>query len=180
MDGAALTTAATRLCTSASALTRSRSTWSTKNIAGGACTVTLTDAGQNFRAEMLEASGLDTTSPLDQTTSAAGTSAAPSSGSITTTTANQLLVCYVGTDGGNSFTAGSGWTLQQANSDVAIQIETQIVSSIGTYAGTMSITSAGYAARVASFKATASASLTDDDAGWMPQPWQPDTTVSVW
>jgi hypothetical protein len=147
----------------------------------GTCTVTLTVAGSNFRGEMMEVSGLASSSPLDQTTKASGTSATPSSGSVTTTQADELLFGVVGTDGGNTFAAGSGYTLREANLDVALQIEYQIVAATGAYAATMSITSAGWSATIATFKGAAAAAVADDDAGWIPQRAPQDlSVVSVW
>jgi hypothetical protein len=132
-----------------------------KNITGGACTVSIGAAGQNYRGEMIEISGLDTVSPLDVTTKASGTSTTPSSGATgTRSQASEILIGMVGTDGGNTFTAGTNFTLRQANTDIALQIEYQIVSAAGTDAATMTLgSSAGWSATIASFKAAATGRL---------------------
>ena len=64
-----------------------------KNIAAGSNTVTVTfnQAAAFVDMRILEYSGLDTTSPLDVTAGAAGSSASANSGAATTTSGNELI-----------------------------------------------------------------------------------------
>jgi hypothetical protein len=125
-----------------------------KSITGGACTVTTTGT----RMEMVEISGL-TATPLDQTAKANGTGTTVSSGATAARTqAAEIIIGVVSTNGGNTFTAGSGFTLREANADIAVQIEYQIVSATGTDAATMTLgSSAGWSSIVATFKASSAA-----------------------
>jgi hypothetical protein len=154
-----------------------------KNTAAGATTVSIGSAGQNFRGEMIEIAGLDTVAPLDQTAKANGTSTAPSSGATgARSQASEIIITLAGTDGGNTFSAGSGFTLREANNDVALQIAYQIVSAAGTDAGTMGLASAaGWASIVATFIAASAGAITDDDSGGLIQRVSQDlAVVSVW
>ena len=89
-----------------------------KNIAGGSNTVTVTfnQAAAFVDVRMLEYSGLDTTSPLDVTAGAAGSSASPNSGAATTTSANELIFGAGMT--ANHFTGGgTGFTSRVITGD---------------------------------------------------------------
>lgn len=85
------------------------------NSSAGANTVTVTFSVNSNRSRLaiLEYSGIATTSPLDVTAAANGTSAAPNSGAATTGSANELIF-----GGAISFqpdtTAGAGFTSRQA------------------------------------------------------------------
>jgi hypothetical protein len=70
-------------------------------------TVTVSDSASVLGLQIYEYRGIDTSSPLDQTGSATGTSTSPSSGSVTTTQANELLIAGMIIRAATSF---SGWT----------------------------------------------------------------------
>lgn len=134
-----------------------------KNIAGGANTVTVTpNAAANIRWGIVEYSGLDTSAPLDQTTSTFGTSTSPDSGSVTTTQASELLVGCIGAlSGGGAFTNGASYTTRfvvTVGGDDRDSLEDRNVSSTGSYsAGGTLATSATWGAIIGTFKASGAA-----------------------
>lgn len=130
-----------------------------KNIvaaAAGANTITI-----NFSStidwpsiRIAEYSGMDTVSPLDVAGGATGTGTEMSSGAVTTTLANDLLV------GGNfsgtyTASAGAGFT-QRIYTFGGEILEDRIVSSTGSYAATGTLDSSiWWIMQVAAFKAAA-------------------------
>lgn len=116
--------------------------WTYKNIVGGskdAIKVTPNGNTSFLNVFIMEISGVSTSAPVDKvcsgTASASGTAIA--TGTCTTTSANELLVTFVATNGANGLTAGTGFTLPtalQRNNDA---MEYQAVSSTGSYTGTM-------------------------------------------
>jgi hypothetical protein len=118
------------------------------NITGGSFTITADFGGnRNFWAIIThEYSGCDA-SPLDQTI--AGTNSGGSlvssftTGSFTTTTADEALVMFSGTDNTvSAYTAGTGYTLRQTSSLLVAASEDKIVSAIQTGAtASMSVVS---------------------------------------
>ena len=103
---------------------------------GGALTVTVTLSGPTTaRFVILEAGGCSNAAPVDRTAQANGASTVPDSGATATTSqANELLAGFIETDGGgNSCTAGSGWTQQQAIATSKLFLETRTVTSTGTF-----------------------------------------------
>jgi len=131
-----------------------------KNIAGagaGANTVTVTFSNSVTYPElrMVEYSGIDTTNPLDGEVGAIGTGLTQNSGSLTTTTANDVLVAA---NGLNSVTtaAGTGYTLRMTTGEGEI-LEDEIVTAAGTYSATSTQQSSGYwLTQMAAFRAAGS------------------------
>jgi hypothetical protein len=132
-----------------------------RNILGGANTVTATFSGSNNHPwlAIYEYAGLSTTSPLDQSASAQGASAAPSSGAtLATTSANELVFAGLGLPSSytGTPTAGSLFTLLgnvagAGNSQAAT--ESRLVTATGAQAGTFVLsTSANWSAVIATFK----------------------------
>jgi len=110
--------------------------------ASAALTVTVTlSSASTARFAILEASGCSNVTPIDKTAQADGTGTTPDSGATgATTQPNQLLVGFIETDGGgNSCTAGSGWTQQQAIATSKLFLETRIVTSAGSYNATATL-----------------------------------------
>lgn len=114
-------------------------TYYAKNIAAAAAgtnTVTVTLDGPTWflDVKILEYSGLDASSPLDTWVGAHGNGTAMSSGSLTTTTANELLVAA---NNGYGYTTGSdpNFTQRLQTYDLNI-VEDRTVSSVGTYSAT--------------------------------------------
>ena len=85
-----------------------------ENIAAGANSVTVSDtiSGGTLRFAILEYAGVATTSSLDVTAVAQGSGTAPNSGSATTTVGGDLIVGLVFTANPATFTAGSGFVIQ--------------------------------------------------------------------
>lgn len=137
--------------------TSAQSIYYAKNIASGANAVTATfTASVTYRdMRIAEYSGIDITSPSDGSSGATGTGTAITSGSFTTTNANDLLVAgdYLG---GATIAPGSGYTQRQLSSLSSIY-EDQIVGSAGSYAGTATQSATGwYIMQAAAFKAAVS------------------------
>jgi predicted enzyme related to lactoylglutathione lyase len=111
-----------------------------KNIVANASntvTVTFNTATPFVDLRILEYSGIDTVNALDQTASAAGTSATPSSGNVTTTTAKEL-VFGAGTTTGGFSSGGSGFTTRIITVPDVDIAEDRIVTATGTYSATAS------------------------------------------
>ncbi|MGC2462498.1 MAG: fibronectin type III domain-containing protein [Steroidobacteraceae bacterium] len=136
-----------------------------KNIAAaaaGANTATVNFSGSVPEADIriLEYSGLNTTSPLDVAVGASGTGTALSSGSVTTSNANDLLV---GADMVlNSFAAvGTGYTARIITSPNSDLVEDQAVAATGSYSATSTQTASGWwVMQLAAFRAASSGSFT--------------------
>lgn len=83
------------------------------NCAGAATTVTfaISGAAANLRFSTSEFSGMATSSARDQAAGASGTSATPDPGSLTPTTDGQLFFVAAHSAGGETYTAGTDFTL---------------------------------------------------------------------
>ena len=134
------------------------------NIAtGGACTATLTSAGDGAARRVI--GGLEYTlaggATLDKTAkTSGGPSTAPSSGATATTTAASELLFGAISDNfdGSPYTAGAGWTKRLDSGSAAGRgmMEDQIVSATGAY--TANATSTGsvlWTAIIATYKEAA-------------------------
>jgi hypothetical protein len=133
-------------------------------VAGGSesSTVTVTvSSGTQMGLQIYEYSGVATTSPLDQTASSTGSSDSPSSGSVTTTGANELLIAGVVIQASTSF---SDWTnFFNEESDFkniggspkrSYAGADRIVTATGTYSTTATAgATASWRAQIAAFKA---------------------------
>jgi chitodextrinase len=124
----------------------SQSIYYAKNIVaaagGNTVTVQFNAAVQYPDIRILEYSGLDPVNPVDVTVAATGSSATSSSGAVTTTNANDLLVAanIVQT---TTTAAGAGFTsrvITSPNGDIA---EDRIVTAVGSYSATATLSGAG-------------------------------------
>jgi hypothetical protein len=102
---------------------------------------------------ILEYSGLDTTNPLDVSAGTSGTGATASSGAVTTTNANDLIigadVVQTGTAG-----AGTGFTKRIITSPDSDLVEDRVVSTVGSYSATAPVSpSAPWIMQLVAFKA---------------------------
>jgi len=118
-----------------------------KNIASasaGANTVTVTYSTTVAYPEIriVEYSGISTSNPLDVDIGASGTGLTMSSGSITTTNANDLLVA-ANAIYSETAAPGTGYT-QRVESAFTEIIEDETVSATGSYSATATQTSSGY------------------------------------
>jgi hypothetical protein len=124
-----------------------------KNIAAGSNTVTVVfnQAARYVDVRILEYSGLDTSNPLDVTSSAAGSSVSPNSGAATTTSANELIF-GAGTTATGFYAPGSGFTTRIITGDGDIA-EDKVVSSTGSYSATGQTSNAPWVMQMATFRA---------------------------
>jgi len=134
-----------------------------ENINGGANSVTVSDSlsGGTLRFSILEYAGVATTSSLDATAAAQGTGTVPSSGTVTTTAAGELVLGVLSSANGRAFTAGTGDTLESQipnapNTKLAVKDRRQTVPSPVAAAGTLSA-SDDWGAIVATFRPAAAA-----------------------
>jgi RHS repeat-associated protein len=135
-----------------------------ENIAGGANTITVTDTTPaTLRIAILEYSGVATSNSLDVTATATGTSVSPNSGSATTTANGELLVGMIMAGSAATFTAGSGYTTEEAvpaEPNTKLMVEDQIQAAAGTASANASLaTSDDWAAALATFKAASGTSI---------------------
>jgi hypothetical protein len=119
------------------------------SIKGGANTVTVTfNQGAAFPdVRILEYSGV---TALDATAGDSGSSATPSSGAATTTSANEVIVgadtVSTGTTG-----AGSGFTSRIITSPDLDLVEDRIATATGSYSATASIIAGNWVMQMATF-----------------------------
>ncbi len=116
-------------------------------------------AGEYGAMDCQEWSGVATSSPLDQFTEQDGTSANPSSGSVTTGTNGELILGDM--ENGYSPSAGSGFSLldtdTSAGTGSGLDTEYQIQTNAGSVAVTWGLAATGWTAQVAIFKPTTGA-----------------------
>ena len=131
---------------------------------GSTITITSTYSQSVAKAAVVSVfRGLAATSALDQTKTGTGSGTSPSSGSVTTTQTDELLIGAIGTSGTtsdnagtwqNSFIAGRRVGTSGATANKTISMAYRIVSSTGTYtASKTGITSTTWAVSMATFKA---------------------------
>ena len=123
-----------------------------KNIVAGSNTVTVTfsQAASWPNVNVLEYSGLSTTSPLDVFATASGSGTAANSGAATTTSANELIF-GTGSTTNAATAAGSGFSNRIINSFGDIS-EDKIVSSTGSYNATATMTSGSWVMQMVAFR----------------------------
>ena len=131
----------------------SQSIYYAPNIKGGSNTVTVNfnQAAAYVDVRVLEYSGLSTTSPLDVKAGAAGSGTSASSGSATTTSANELIF-GAGMTVGSFGAAGTGFTSRIITSPDADIAEDRVVSSTGSYTATATNSSGAWVMQMATFK----------------------------
>jgi len=119
----------------------------------GATTVTIACAngGTNNLIGTLDEFSGHNPAGLDQSSFATGSSAAPNSGSKTTTTANQIIFGCI--SGASTVTAGGTFTVTAASG--AFISEWKIVSSTGSYSADGTMTSGAWSAAMVTFSDSA-------------------------
>ncbi|MGA9797564.1 MAG: IPT/TIG domain-containing protein [Terriglobales bacterium] len=125
-----------------------------KNIAAGTNTVTVTfnKAAAFVDIRALEYSGLDPTSPLDQTAGAAGSGTTASSGAATTASANELIFGAGMT--ATAFTgAGTGFVSRIITTPDADIAEDRTVAATGSYSATAPNKSSNWVMQMVTLKA---------------------------
>jgi hypothetical protein len=128
-----------------------------KGIKAGSNTVTIrfSQAARYADIRVLEYSGMDPVNPLDRAAGAVGISTAPNSGSVTTTSANELIF-GAGTTSTHFQGPGTGFTsriITNPDGDIA---EDRTVSSTGSYSATAPTTSSTWVMQVVTFRASGS------------------------
>jgi hypothetical protein len=137
--------------------TASQAIYYAKNIVAAAAnsntvTVTFTVAAGYPDIRILEYGGIDATNPLDVIGGASGNSGTSSSGAVTTTNPNDLIIganlVQTGTSG-----PGSGFTTRMITSPDSDIAEDQIVTITGSYSATAPVSpAAGWIMQVVAFK----------------------------
>jgi len=128
---------------------------------GNTVTVRFTTPAVYADIRILEYSGLDQLNPLDVTAAATGTNASSTSGSATTTNANDLIF------GANivatlTQSAGTGFTRRMITSPDGDIAEDRVVTAIGTYSATAPLSSAGpWIMQMVAFKAASGGGTSD-------------------
>jgi glucose/arabinose dehydrogenase/chitodextrinase len=135
----------------------SQTIWYAKNITASAAnvntiTVTFSAALPYVDLRATEYSGLDALNPLDVTASAFGTSAAASSGSVTTTFANEVVFGAGMTQGVFGAATGGATTRVITTPDADIA-QDQIVAATGSYSATASLGTAAWLMQMVAFRA---------------------------
>jgi hypothetical protein len=135
----------------------SQSIYYAKNIAAAApganiVTVTFSSAAPAPDIRILEYGGASPTNPVDVTVAGSGTSATSSSGSVTTTNANDLLF---GANYVQSLTsgAGSGFTQRMLTTPDGDIAEDEMVTTTGSYAATAPVSSGQWIMQMIAFRA---------------------------
>jgi hypothetical protein len=116
------------------------------NCAGGANTVTVTFGSvAQPSLSIAEYSGITTASPLDKQATAAGFGTSASTASVSTTQANELLVCLTSRNNINSpatFAPGAGFTERtDTGGGRPHQLADRFVTTTGSYAGAATLES---------------------------------------
>jgi len=141
-----------------------------KNVHGGAsCQVS--SGSVDGTIAIHEYSGVSTSNALDKTNTSTGSSNAPTSGNVTTSTSSEL---YFGVawsnNSGDTWTAGSGYTLRQQETDnntyERLATEDAVISSASTTAARFKVTTSdSWADAIATFNpASGGGSATSPDA----------------
>src|SRR5205814_7719758 len=133
-------------------------------ISGGANTVTVSmPTAVTLRFAILEYAGVATTNVLDGATATQGTSATPSSGPVTTATNGDLLPGAIMTADPATFSAGSGYTLEESipgAPNTKLIAEDQIQTTAGAAAASATLSTADvWGAAVAAFRAASDTTL---------------------
>jgi hypothetical protein len=129
-----------------------------ENISGGPNTVTVAESISNntLRFAILEYSGVATSNSLDVTAAAQGTGKTASSGSATTT-GGDLVLGEVATANGQTYTAGSGFTIEEkvpAAPNTKLIVEDEMQTSAGALSVTATLSrSDNWGVILATFKA---------------------------
>jgi hypothetical protein len=136
-----------------------------ENIKGGADTITVSASVSGpLRFAILEYSGVAASNSLDASPlTAQGSSTTPSSGTMTTNTAGDLLLGTIVTPDPVTFTAGSGYTieeLQPAAPNAKFIVEDQLQRAAGTASANATLSSSDpWGAGLAAFRSASGAGL---------------------
>ena len=143
-----------------------------ENIRGGANAVTVADTQTNtLRFVVVEYAGVAAASSLDAVATAQGTGSAPSVGPISTTAAEDLVLGLVSTANPATFTAGSGYIVEQSvplEPGTKLILEDRILTTAGSVSAGASLGASDmWGAAIAAFRA-AGGSTSDTQAPTAP------------
>jgi chitodextrinase len=133
-----------------------------ENISGGATSIAVADSisGGTLRFAIFEYTGLALSNSLDGTATGEGTNATPTTGAVTLA-AGDLVLGGLSAADQRTFTAGSGWALEEsipAAPNTKLAVEDQIKSTAGSLSATATLSSSDpWAAVVAGFRAAPAA-----------------------
>ncbi len=156
-----------------------------ENISGGSNTITVSEslANNTLRFAILEYSGLAISNSIDVTTAAQGSGTTLNSGTATTTVGGDLILGEVATASGVTFTAGSGYTIEER---VPAAPNTKMIAedAVQATAGPVSVGAAlspseNGGALLAAFKAAAGGSLPPSIASLSPPSGPVGTSVTI-
>ena len=121
-------------------------------------TVTLTGGSATIRIAIAEYSGVATSAPLDQTNVATGSSTAPNSGNVTPGQNNELLIGAVANANGSAWTSPSLTSQQEVPTGGGSKLifMDQIQTTATTRAASVSISSQGWIAMIATYNPASS------------------------
>jgi hypothetical protein len=119
---------------------------------GNSVTVTFSAPAAYVDLRVMEYAGVVRSNPLDVAVAASGASISPSSGSLTTTTAGDLLVAANTVTTGN-VAAGPGYTLRTITTPDMDLVEDRIATNTGSYSASASLdVSGGWVMQLVAFK----------------------------
>jgi hypothetical protein len=135
----------------------SQSIYYAKNIAGAGAgnvvTVTFSQAAVFPDIRILEYRGVDTAAPLDGAASATGSTSSSASGTVTTTSATDLLV-GANTVWTSTIGSGAGFTSRMITTPDGDIAEDRVVTTTGAYTAAAPLSGAGpWVTQVAAFRA---------------------------
>ncbi len=140
--------------------------WYAKNIIGNASNIVTTNFNTTYidrGIRVHQYSGCDTTAPLDQSAVGTGASATPTTASVTTTQADEVIVAGDKTWFTRTHTAGASYTIRTILGGAEPSVgdgEDRVVSSIGSYNASFTISASDWWAMVmATFKQAAAGGL---------------------
>jgi chitodextrinase len=142
-----------------------------RSAAAGANVVSVqfNQAAQYADIRIAEYKGLDTTNPLDVTAAAQGSTASASSGAVTTTSANDLIVGANMTTVGMTTGPGASFTSRVITSPDSDIFEDRIVSGSASYGADAPLSASGpWIMQMAAFRAAGSSSTADTQAPTAP------------
>jgi hypothetical protein len=109
-----------------------------------------------------EFTGIATSGSEDQTNTGTGYGTAATTANVTTTLADELIICATGASGTPTYTAGANYTERQDTGGAVRghELENRIVTGTGTYAGASTLSGANdWNCLIATFKMAASTAL---------------------
>jgi hypothetical protein len=155
-----------------------------QNVAAGANTVTVAiSTASSIRFAILEYAGVATSSALDVTKTNTLSNVSPTSGNATTTAPGDLLIGVFATQSFQTFTAGTGYTIEEAVSpapSTALMVEQATQATAGMASATASLGSSDlWGAALAAFKPSSSGTTSPSITSLSPTSGPVATAVTI-